>query len=426
MQLNTFECFYLAKNFSLRTDHAALRNLLRRDLPPTTRVERWILRLSEYTFRIEYQKGQDNVIADDLSRLPFAAARETENNHTSDPTPVAACEVVQSNSNESSTQPHANQSQFNQMNQSCEKASSTVSMTSVLQSHTNKSSSNVGSNSTSEPTPASSTAYQPQCSSISASIASANTNLSLVLPDFNYDEYRNDSDADTYDSESDSDPEEEEAIEEESEESAELCNFHSTSAPIVDLPISREGLTSEDFTIPTREEFSTEQKSDIELNQLREWIEKKQCPSADELAGLSSRMKAFAQLYDQLSLREDVIVIKRHDDPERELTVVPSSKVDMIIRFYHEGPGGAHQAPKATSVKIIRCFCRPDLKRDVRLYIACCPVCERFSENGPYPESWAQVDGCWRPRRLPGDGYRRRQGLFPANPARQSLCANND
>ncbi len=70
-----FRMFLLGREFLLRTDHAALRNLLRRDLPPTTRVERWILRLSEYTFRIEYKRGQDNVIADVLSRLPFAAAQ---------------------------------------------------------------------------------------------------------------------------------------------------------------------------------------------------------------------------------------------------------------------------------------------------------------------------------------------------------------
>ena len=70
-----FRMFLLAREFLLRTDHAALQNLLRRDLPPTTRVERWILRLSEYNFRIEYQKGQDNVIADVLSRLPFATAQ---------------------------------------------------------------------------------------------------------------------------------------------------------------------------------------------------------------------------------------------------------------------------------------------------------------------------------------------------------------
>ena len=72
-----FRVFLLGKEFLLRTDHAALRNLFKRDLPPTTRVERWILRLSEYTFRIEHQKGQDNVIADVLSRLPFASGQES-------------------------------------------------------------------------------------------------------------------------------------------------------------------------------------------------------------------------------------------------------------------------------------------------------------------------------------------------------------
>ena len=49
-----FRMLLLGKEFLFRTDHAALRNLLRRDLHPTTRVERWILRLSEYNFKIEY------------------------------------------------------------------------------------------------------------------------------------------------------------------------------------------------------------------------------------------------------------------------------------------------------------------------------------------------------------------------------------
>ena len=71
-----FRMFLLGRKFLLRTDHSALRNLLRRDLPRTSRVERWILRLSEYNSKIEYQKGQDNVMADVLSRFPFAKAHE--------------------------------------------------------------------------------------------------------------------------------------------------------------------------------------------------------------------------------------------------------------------------------------------------------------------------------------------------------------
>jgi len=74
-----FRIYLLGAPFHLRTDHAALVNLLKRDLPPTTRVQKWILRLSEYVFTIEYQRGKENIIADVLSRLPFASGVETAN-----------------------------------------------------------------------------------------------------------------------------------------------------------------------------------------------------------------------------------------------------------------------------------------------------------------------------------------------------------
>ena len=32
-------------------------------------------------------------------------------------------------------------------------------------------------------------------------------------------------------------------------------------------------------------------------------------------------------------MREDVLVIRRHDDPERELTLVPNTRVKHIIRY---------------------------------------------------------------------------------------------
>lgn len=73
--VENFHIFLLGCEFLLRTDHAALRNLLGRDLPPTSLVERWILRLTEYNFKIECKKCEDNVIADMLSRLHFAVAQ---------------------------------------------------------------------------------------------------------------------------------------------------------------------------------------------------------------------------------------------------------------------------------------------------------------------------------------------------------------
>ena len=53
-----FRMFLLGKKFLLRTDYAAFRNLLQRDLPSTTRVKPWILSLSEYNSRLNIREAR--------------------------------------------------------------------------------------------------------------------------------------------------------------------------------------------------------------------------------------------------------------------------------------------------------------------------------------------------------------------------------
>ena len=157
--------------------------------------------------------------------------------------------------------------------------------------------------------------------------------------------------------------------------------------PLIDMPISRDGLTADSISIPTAYELSAAQSEDPELKQVRLWLDQKQCPSGNVLAPLSDNMKIFAQFFSELSLRDSVIVLKRTDDPERELILLPSSLTERIIRGFHECLRGSHQAAKATSSKINRRFFWPHLKRDVRLYIACCPTCERFLRLGRTPRA---------------------------------------
>ena len=159
-------------------------------------------------------------------------------------------------------------------------------------------------------------------------------------------------------------------------------NHLDVAAPLIDLPISREGILVSDFQIPTSDEFATAQSADPELKQLWLWIDEQRTPSADELAPSSGYFKCFAQLLSEISLHDAVIVLRRADDFERELILVPSALVERVILFFHEGPGGAHQTAKATSAKIIQRLFWPGLKRDVRLYIACCMTCERFLRLG--------------------------------------------
>lgn len=66
-----FRPYIYGKEFELKTDHQALKWLhtkyLGKDLNP--RLQRWILSLGEYNFKIEYLKGKENYIADFLSRI---------------------------------------------------------------------------------------------------------------------------------------------------------------------------------------------------------------------------------------------------------------------------------------------------------------------------------------------------------------------
>ena len=61
--------FLYGKYFVVHTDHLPLTWILsKRNVHP--RLERWLLRVSIYDFKIEYIPGPKNIIADSFSRLP--------------------------------------------------------------------------------------------------------------------------------------------------------------------------------------------------------------------------------------------------------------------------------------------------------------------------------------------------------------------
>ena len=116
----------------------------------------------------------------------------------------------------------------------------------------------------------------------------------------------------------------------------------------------------------------------MDLSKLRKWVVAKQLPQADYLAALSPRLKALAKQFEQVSVVNEMLMLHRLEDPERQLVLVPTELVEMIIRYHHEGPGAGHQGVDSTVARIIKCFYWIGIKRDTRLYIATCPTCEKF------------------------------------------------
>ena len=73
------ELFGLLINVSAFVDHSAIVQILKsKEEPCTTRLQKLILKLSEYAFKIGYKKGSELVLADFLSRIPTETHAEID------------------------------------------------------------------------------------------------------------------------------------------------------------------------------------------------------------------------------------------------------------------------------------------------------------------------------------------------------------
>ena len=170
-------------------------------------------------------------------------------------------------------------------------------------------------------------------------IGSAVHDFSNILPTFD-SESSGESDDDSVSDSSSSEYD----CESENEDSNAYCLLNDFSAPAIDLPISREGATVEELAIPSAEEFVEAQLQDPDFINLRKWVKDHKVPTSEEIAGFGARAKEFAQISDQTQLRENILVRKRVEDPERKLILVPAGLEERIIRVIHEGVGASQQA----------------------------------------------------------------------------------
>jgi hypothetical protein len=64
-----FEYELKGKKFHLIKDHRALENIREKPVFEINRVNRWIKKIQEFDFTVEYKKGMELTTADALSRL---------------------------------------------------------------------------------------------------------------------------------------------------------------------------------------------------------------------------------------------------------------------------------------------------------------------------------------------------------------------
>jgi hypothetical protein len=65
-----FHKFLVGRKFTVITDHAPLKSLMKSKVPKGRRAK-WTMELQQYTFEIIHRSGKENKNADALSRLRF-------------------------------------------------------------------------------------------------------------------------------------------------------------------------------------------------------------------------------------------------------------------------------------------------------------------------------------------------------------------
>ena len=75
-----FHTYLYGRKFVLVTDHKPLVTLLgpKKGIPPlaASRLQRWVIILAAYSYKIEYKSTQQHANADSLSRLPLKVTND--------------------------------------------------------------------------------------------------------------------------------------------------------------------------------------------------------------------------------------------------------------------------------------------------------------------------------------------------------------
>ena len=144
-------------------------------------------------------------------------------------------------------------------------------------------------------------------------------------------------------------------------------------------PTSRDGDVRTSW-IPgyTKAELAEAQKCDPVLGLVHGWVSAKERPSRNEAASLCPAARTYWLNFDNLFLEDDVLHLQwlgNDARPSALRLLVPRSLQPEVLKVCHDTLFAAHMGVQRTVDQVKRRFHWPGLRKDVKLHIRCCKVC---------------------------------------------------
>ncbi len=144
--------------------------------------------------------------------------------------------------------------------------------------------------------------------------------------------------------------------------------------------------------IASLQEIVEEQRRDVHIGPIIEWITENIRPDWSEVSSKSKETKAYWAQWDSLCLRNGALYRKWESSDGNEVRlklVVPDSMKRKILMQLHDHPTAGHFGENKTVERVKQSFYWINCRSEVRLWCERCPLC--CSRKGPIPRQKAAL-----------------------------------
>ena len=129
----------------------------------------------------------------------------------------------------------------------------------------------------------------------------------------------------------------------------------------------------------SKETLAKEQKEDPILSKVREWVQKQEKPSKEELKGHDQDLKVYSQIFETLELKDDILYSTvRSNVCSGEKTrriAIPYRLRDTTFYWAHKHVCAGHFGHAATTLRAQTRFYYPGMHNDIKGRVNSCQTC---------------------------------------------------